>query len=72
MYFFYNSHLTNFFKKPEINRNVQERRKKEKHVLHDLCLERECFILPVEMLSFQVAVQLSQAQPLSLPLSGEG
>lgn len=46
--------------------------KKEKHVLHDLCLEGECFILPVEMLNFQVAVQLSQAQPLSLPLSGEG
>lgn len=29
-YFFYNSHLTNFLKKPEINRNVQERRKKGK------------------------------------------
>lgn len=26
------------------------RREKENHVLHDLCLEKECFILPVESL----------------------
>lgn len=27
-------------------------KRKEKHVLHNLCLERECFIFPVEKLYF--------------------